>query len=72
MKKVVWSLLVIFCGSIILSGCRDTKTTGEKVEDSVENAADKMEEGAEDAADEVEDAYEDVNEEIDRVTDDSQ
>lgn len=72
MKKVVWSLLVMFCGVIILMGCRDTKTTEEKVEDSIENAADEIEEGAEDAADDVEEAYEDVKEEMDSVTDDSQ
>lgn len=37
-------------------GCREKKSTGDKIEDAVEETGDKIEEGAEEVGDAVEDA----------------
>ncbi|WP_452220820.1 hypothetical protein [Lacinutrix salivirga] len=52
MKKLAYTFILLFSLSIVLTGCRDEKSTGEKVEDAVEDVADDVE----DAADDVEDA----------------
>ncbi|NNC50642.1 MAG: hypothetical protein HKO01_08925 [Flaviramulus sp.] len=52
MKKIIFALILIFTISTVFTGCRDEKSTGEKIEESVENVGDEME----DAAEEVEDA----------------
>lgn len=53
MKKSILSLFSILClTAITLGSCREKKTTGDKVDDAIEN----IEDAAEDAADEVEDA----------------
>ena len=41
-----------------LNSCRE-KTTGEKVEDSMEDAGDDIEDAADDVGDEIEDAVDD-------------
>lgn len=61
MKKSIYFLLTIFALSFSLStlnSCRE-KTTGEKVEDSMEDAGDEIEDAADDVSDEVEDAVDD-------------
>lgn len=52
MKKLAFTFVLLFAASIIFIGCRNEKSTGEKIEDGVEEVGD----GIEDAADEVEDA----------------
>jgi hypothetical protein len=42
-----------------LTGCRDTKSTGEKVEEAVDDAGDKVKEGVEEVGDEIDDATDD-------------
>lgn len=54
MKKLVYIFLIVF-SMTAFNSCRE-KTPGEKVEDSVEEAADDTEDAVEDAADEVDDA----------------
>lgn len=56
MKKIT---LIIFASMFIAAttfSCREKKTTGEKIEDAVEETGDKIEEGAEEVGDAVEDA----------------
>lgn len=59
MKKsvfyVVMTLLLVISFSIFTS-CREEKTTGEKIEEGVEDAGDAIEEGAEEVGDEIDDA----------------
>ncbi|SFJ42951.1 hypothetical protein [Olleya namhaensis] len=43
MKKVAKTCIVLFSLSLLLTGCREEKSTGEKVEDAVENVADDVE-----------------------------
>ncbi|WP_298499525.1 hypothetical protein [uncultured Algibacter sp.] len=52
MKKIAKIFLILFTISTVFTGCRET--TGDKVEDAVEDVAD----GVEDAADDVEDVVE--------------
>ncbi len=59
MKKSI--LMFLFClmtVGIALS-CREEKSTGEKIEDGVEEVGDEVEEGAEEVEDAVEDAADD-------------
>lgn len=59
MKKLMYALLFLFTTSVLLSSCRETKSTEDKMEDSVEEVADDIKDGAEEVADEVEDAVDD-------------
>lgn len=59
MKKLMYILLVVFVTSFALNGCRETKSTEEKIEDGVEEIADDVEDAAEDVEEEVEDAVDD-------------
>lgn len=54
MKKLVYIFLIVF-SMAAFNSCRE-KTTGEKIEDAVEEAADDTGDAFEDAADEVKDA----------------
>ncbi|MEQ3664548.1 MULTISPECIES: hypothetical protein [unclassified Olleya] len=42
MKKLAHAFILLFSVSLLLTGCRE-ETTGEKVEDAVENVADDVE-----------------------------
>ncbi len=62
MKRILYALLVVFSTTTSVStvtSCRDTKSTGEKVEDAAEDAGDKVEEGVEEVGDEIDDATDD-------------
>ena len=43
MKKLAQLFTLFFAVSILFSGCREEKSTGEKVEDAVEDVADDIE-----------------------------
>lgn len=61
MKKSVYLFLTLLALSFSVTtftSCRE-KTTGEKVEDSMEEAGDDIEDAADDVQDEVEDAVDD-------------
>ncbi|WP_299128659.1 hypothetical protein [uncultured Winogradskyella sp.] len=60
MKKFTYLFITLFCLGLMTTSCREEKSTGEKVEDAVENAADEAGDAVEDAADEVEDAVDDM------------
>jgi len=62
MKKLTIRLLLLaFLGTGLISfnSCRDEKSTGEKVEENMEEAGDEIEEGAEELEDEIDDATDD-------------
>ena len=60
MKKSVYMFAVFLFSLGVAIGCRDDKkTTGEKIEDGIENAGDEIEEGAEEIEDEIDDATDD-------------
>ncbi|MBC3846267.1 hypothetical protein H8K90_07745 [Winogradskyella echinorum] len=55
MKKLSYLFIALFSLSLITTSCREEKSTGEKIEEAVDDTGDAIE----DAADEVEDAVDD-------------
>jgi predicted small secreted protein len=51
MKKILLALALLFSLSTVFTGCREEKSTGDKIEEAAEEVGDAVE----DAADEVED-----------------
>ncbi|WP_179338794.1 hypothetical protein [Winogradskyella ludwigii] len=52
MKKLSYLFIALFSLSLMTTSCREQKSTGDKVEDAIDDAGDAVE----DAADDVEDA----------------
>ena len=74
MKKLVYSLLMIFALTFsvsTLNSCREDKSAGEKMEDSMEDAGEDMEDAAEDMGNDVEDAAEDTEDAMEDAVDDN-
>tara|TARA_R110002049_G_scaffold28906_10_gene98411 strand:- start:1553 stop:1738 length:186 start_codon:yes stop_codon:yes gene_type:complete len=59
MKKIAYLGLFTFVMAIAVSGCRENKSTGEKIEDGIEEVGDGIEEGVEEVGDEIDDATDD-------------
>ena len=62
MKKSVYyfmTLMAMVFSLSALNSCREEKSTGEKMEDTMDEIGDDIEDGAEDVKDEVEDAVDD-------------
>ncbi len=57
-KSIVMFLFALMTIGVAMS-CREEKTTGEKIEEGVEDVGDEIEEGAEDVEDAVDDATDD-------------
>ncbi|MEY8021868.1 hypothetical protein AB8P51_13610 [Muriicola sp. SD30] len=77
-RRILFALTMLISFSLLTLSCRETKSTEEKVEDTIEEVGDSMEEGAEevedaieDGAEEVGDAVEDGAEEVEDAADDS-
>ncbi|WP_299100031.1 hypothetical protein [uncultured Winogradskyella sp.] len=51
MKKLSYLFIALFSLSLLTTSCREQKSTGEKIEDAVEDTGDAMEDAAEDAVD---------------------
>lgn len=60
MKKLTYLFIALFSLSIMTTSCREEKTTGDKIEEAVEDTGDAIEDAAEDIGDEVEDAVDDA------------
>ncbi|MGB5820283.1 MAG: hypothetical protein WBG90_12425 [Saonia sp.] len=58
MKKSVFMLLLAIVTAVSFSSCRE-KSTGEKIEDGVEEVGEGIEEGVEEVEDEIDDATDD-------------
>lgn len=52
-------MIMLFAFSSITIGCRETKSTEEKIEDGIEKVGDDLEEGVEEIEDEIDDATDD-------------
>ena len=59
MKKITYIFALLFITAITFTGCREEKSTGEKMEDGIEEVGEDIEEGVEEVEDEVEDATDD-------------
>jgi hypothetical protein len=60
-KSIIYILFaLLFTTSLAtFSSCREEKTTGEKIEEGVEEVGDDIEEGVEEIGDEIDDATDD-------------
>jgi signal transduction histidine kinase len=68
MKKTIYTFLLLFSLSLVLTNCREeNKTPEQKIEEALEEVSDDMEE----ASDDVKDALEDVQDEIEEVEEES-
>ncbi len=56
MKRITISILTLAFFTTISISCREKKTTGEKVEEAVEEVGESVEEGVEEVKDEIDDA----------------
>lgn len=65
MKKVLYVFLLVCATSVMFTSCRDEKTTGEKVEDAIDNVGDGIEDAADDVGDGIEDAGDDLEDVLD-------
>lgn len=59
MKKLSFLFIALFSLSLMTTSCREQKSTGEKIEEAVEDTGDAIEDAADDVSDEVEDAVDD-------------
>lgn len=57
-KSIYMFAIALFTISVTMS-CREEKSTGEKIEDGIEEVGDGIEEGADEVGDAVEDATDD-------------
>jgi predicted small secreted protein len=59
MKKSILLFMFLLVTSLSFTSCREDKSTGEKIEDGIEEVGDGIEEGAEEVEDEIDDATDD-------------
>ena len=59
MKKIFITLVLLFSLSVVFTGCREQKSTGDKIEEAVEDTGDAIEDAADDVGDKIEDATDD-------------
>ncbi|WP_445731121.1 hypothetical protein [Mariniflexile sp.] len=50
MRKLAYTFLLLVTAGTILTGCREKKTAGEKIEDGVEEVGDGIEHAAHDVS----------------------
>ncbi|WP_340201837.1 hypothetical protein [Ascidiimonas sp. W6] len=53
MKRIIYIISLVLIMAIAFTGCREDKSTSEKIEDGVEEVGDKVEDAVEDVEDEV-------------------
>lgn len=66
MKKLTIICIVLFSLSLLTTSCREQKSTGEKIEDSVDNVGDALEDTADDVKDATEDLADDVEDAVEK------
>ncbi|MGC1514654.1 MAG: hypothetical protein WA810_03705 [Maribacter sp.] len=59
MRKSIFMFVFALMTVSVAMSCREEKTTGEKIEDAVDDVGDEIEDGAEDVEDAVDDATDD-------------
>ncbi|MFD2541523.1 hypothetical protein ACFSSB_04265 [Lacinutrix gracilariae] len=65
MKKIIIALVLMFSISTVFTSCREEKkTTGEKIEEAVDNTGDAIEDAADDVGDEVEDVKDEIEDQV--------
>jgi hypothetical protein len=59
MKKTIFMFAIALFTMSIATSCREEKSTGEKIEDTVDEVGDDVEDAVDDAGDAIEDATDD-------------
>jgi|GEM_PF-928584 len=70
-RNILYAITILLSLSLLTTSCRETKSTEEKVEDTIEEVGDSMEEGAEEVEEAVEDGAEEIEETVEDATDNS-
>ena len=68
MKKLIYTVMIMFSLAVMFTSCREEKSPEEKIEEAMDEVGDDLE----NASDDVQDAMEDVQDEIEEVKADSQ
>lgn len=55
MKRLSYLFIALFSLSLMTTSCREQKSTGDKIEDAVDDTGDAIEDAADDVADAVDD-----------------
>lgn len=56
MKKLLYTLLLLFALSTVTTSCREQKSTGDKIEDAIDDVGDAIDDAADDVGDAIDDA----------------
>lgn len=59
MRKIIYMFAFTLFTLGVAMSCREEKTTGEKIEEGIEDAGDEVEDAVDDAGDAIEDATDD-------------
>ncbi|MBU2921169.1 hypothetical protein KO504_07420 [Winogradskyella psychrotolerans] len=59
MKKLSFLFIALFSLSLLTTSCREQKSTGDKIEEAVDDTGDAIDDAADDVSDEVEDVVDD-------------
>jgi len=65
MKKISYVFIALFSLSLMTTSCREQKSTGDKVEEAVEDTGDAIEDAADDTGDAIDDTADDVEDAVD-------
>ncbi len=68
MKKIITIIALSGFTLSFTTSCREKKTTGEKIESSLEEAGDAIDDAADDAGDAIEDGYESTKDAVKDAT----
>lgn len=55
MKKLSYLFIALFSLSLMTTSCREQKSTGDKVEDAIDDAGDAVEDAVDDVGDAIDD-----------------
>lgn len=64
MKKFSYLFIALFSLSLLTTSCREEKSTGDKIEEAVDDTGDAIEDAAEDTGEAMEDAADDAEDAV--------
>ncbi|NRR92916.1 hypothetical protein HSX10_15180 [Winogradskyella undariae] len=65
MKKFSYVFIALFSLSLMTTSCREQKSTGDKVEEAVEDTGDAIDDAADDTGDAIDNTVDDVEDAVD-------
>ncbi|MEP5254165.1 MULTISPECIES: hypothetical protein [Winogradskyella] len=64
MKKFSYLFIALFSLSLLTTSCREEKSTGDQIEEAVDDTGDAIEDAAEDTGEAMEDAADDAEDAV--------